>query len=250
MILNNIFELGKSELQGKKIKDAVIGLSIISVQLDNGDIGSSYVLREELDSCCSIFPKNFDLIGMDAIDIAKWALNEKNILKRALGIATLNAGSRNNYNNTRNLESVDFIKEVKETDVVGMIGHLGPIINALNGKTKDFIIFDKGKNEDGVLSQDLQSELLPTCDVVFISGTTFINNTIDEVLERCNNAREVILVGSSTLVYPKAYKDSKISILAGSLWKKEYKDDIFRIISLAGGIKNLSQYMEKVSIRV
>ncbi|MGI6727876.1 MAG: Rossmann-like domain-containing protein [Anaerovoracaceae bacterium] len=250
-MLESIFEFGKTELEGRKIKDVIIGLSIIAVQLDNNEMGTSYVLREELDNCCSIFPKDFNLIGMDAIEIAKWVLTEKNVLKRALGIATLNAGCRNHYNNLEKIETVNFMDTVKKTDIVGMIGHIGPIIKDLKGKTKDLIIFDKGKKEKNDVSpQELQIEHLPTCDIVFVSGTTFINNTIDELLEMCTKAREVIIVGSSTMIYPEAYKNSKISIIAGTLWKHECKEDIFRIISMAGGIRNLSPYMNKIAIRV
>ncbi|MGI6712395.1 MAG: Rossmann-like domain-containing protein [Bacillota bacterium] len=251
MILDDILELGKLELKDRKIKDAIIGLSIIAIQLDNGDIGSSYTLREELDGCCTIFPNDFQIIGMDAVEVAQWAVTEKNILKKALGFAALSAGCRNHYHHLQKIENVDYLAQVKETDVVGMIGYIGPIITALAGKTKDFIIFDKGKqNRCGVLSQDLQVNLLPTCDVVFISGTSFINNTIDELLKLCTKAREVVVIGSSTLVYPEAYQNYPVSIIAGSLWKKESKEDIFKVISLAGGIRNLSRYMDKISIRV
>ncbi len=250
MIIDNIFELGKQELAGQKIKDVIIGLSIIAVQLENGAIGSSYVLREELAGGCSLFPKGLEMLSMDAVEMANWAVTDKNVIKRALGIAALNAGAGAHLDKTGNKKEFDYMSEVKETDIVGMIGHLGPIIRSLYGKTKDFIIFDKGKEGNDICADEMQKQKLPTCDIIFVSGTTFINNTIDEVLSRCIHAREIILIGSSTLLYPAAYKDSKITIIAGSLWDKSKKEEIFKSISLAGGIHNLSPYMEKIAIRV
>lgn len=250
MIMDGIFALGKPELEGQKIKDVIIGLSIIAVQLENGAIGSSYVLREELEGGCCLFSKGQGLISMDALEMATWAVTDKNVVKRALGIAALNAGAGAHLDKTGNKQEFDYLSEVKEADTVGMIGHIGPIIRSLHGKTKDFIIFDKGKKGNDICADELQKQKLPTCDIIFVSGTTFINNTIDEVLSRCHNAREIIVIGSSTLLYPAAYKDEKITIIAGALWDKSKKEKIFKTISLAGGIHNLSPYMEKIAIKV
>ncbi|MGI6486519.1 MAG: DUF4213 domain-containing protein [Thermoanaerobacterales bacterium] len=49
-------QVAQPYLKNKKVSDAVIGISLIAVELDNGCIGISYVLREGLDSGCSIFP--------------------------------------------------------------------------------------------------------------------------------------------------------------------------------------------------
>ena len=43
---------------------------------------------------------------------------------------------------------------------------------------------------------------------------------------------------------------SKVSVLAGSWWKSEHKEDIFKIISLAGGMRDLGPYAIKKSVKV
>jgi len=39
-------------------------------------------------------------------------------------------------------------------------------------------------------------------------------------------------------------------VLAGSWWKSEHKEDIFKIISLAGGMRDLGPYAIKKSVKV
>ena len=74
--------------------------------------------------------------------------------------------------------------------------------------------------------------MLPTCDVVVISGTAMINGSVDGLLEICDEARDVIMVGASTPMYPEAFLGTKVTVLAGSWWKSECKEVIFKKISL------------------
>ena len=95
-----------------------------------------------------------------------------------------------------------------------------------------------------------QSRLLPACDIVILSGTTLINQSLEQLLEWCAKAREIVLVGSSTPMYPEAFKGTGVTRLAGSWWDSEKKDEIFKKISLAGGIRHLSETMIKKSVQV
>ncbi len=95
-----------------------------------------------------------------------------------------------------------------------------------------------------------QPELLPSCDVVLLSGTTTINGTIDSLLEFCSGAREIVMVGPSTPMYPPGWQGSGITVLAGSCWRRDRKEEIFKLISLAAGIRQLQQHMQKKAVRV
>lgn len=254
MIIKKVLEAAKPYLEGRTIKDAVIGLSLIAIQLDNGNVGVSYVLRESLPAGCSIFPYAQDIIGKTAIEIAEWVLTGNEDVQRSIGMAVLNAASRSQI-----LEDVDtpdssFGIMVLATDTVGMIGYIPPIAAEFKRKAGKVIIFDMGLSLRGgdkgeVYSMQDQPKLLPTCDIVILSGTTVINNTIDELLTWCSSAREIIMVGSSTPMFPEAFKDTKVTVLAGSWWDEGQKDKIFKEISLAGGINYLKKYMIKKAVR-
>lgn len=85
--------------------------------------------------------------------------------------------------------------------------------------------------------------------VIFLSAT-LINQTLEGLLPYCKNAREVVMVGSSTPLYPAAFQETPISLLSGTKWISERKDDIFQMVSQCAGMKQLIRHGEKYSVRV
>ena len=55
MIINKVIEAASTYLDDRTVKDLVIGLSLIGVELDNGQIGLAYMSRENLPPGCSVF---------------------------------------------------------------------------------------------------------------------------------------------------------------------------------------------------
>lgn len=254
MMIDKVLTEARPLLEGRKIRDAVIGISLIALELDNGNVGVSYVLREGLRAGCSIFPYGQKLIGQDAWDVAQWAVQGAENLQRGIGVAVLTAASH-----SLELADVDtaenpFGLEVTENDTVGMVGYIAPVAAQLSKTAKEMIIFDQGISQCGgaygaVVPVEEQVRLLPKCDIVVLSGTTFINGTIDGLLEMCANAREVMIMGASTPMFPSAFRGTKVTVLAGSWWKSECKTEIFKTISLAGGTRHLSDYSIKKTVR-
>ena len=103
-----------------------------------------------------------------------------------------------------------------------------------------FLIFDKGREgQEGICPAEKQPELLPECDIVFLSGTTTINGTADSLLGWCRQDCRIVMIGSSTPMYPAAFADTNVRILAGSWGRKDKKEEIFRLISLGSGMDAL-----------
>ena len=55
LVVKNVLAAARPYLAGKTVKDLVVGISLISCQLDNGSVGVSYVLRHGLPPACSAF---------------------------------------------------------------------------------------------------------------------------------------------------------------------------------------------------
>jgi uncharacterized protein (DUF4213/DUF364 family) len=253
MLIKKVVENAKPYLEGRTIKDAVIGISLMAVQLDNKYIGVSYVLRENLPAGCSVFPYAQGIIGRPAQEIAEWVLTGEEDVKRGIGMAVLNAASQAQKLQDMGSRDLSFGIEILPTDKVGMIGFIQPIAQEFEKKAEKVIIFDQGITLRGgksdVYPMEEQAKLLPACDIVILSGTTMINNTIEDLLAMCPSAREIIMVGSSTPMFPKAFEDTKVTILAGSWWNWNFKEEIFKEISLACGISHLQKYVIKKAVR-
>ena len=247
VIARQIVEAAKPYLQDKIVTDLAVGLSLVTCQLSNGAVGMSYVLRHGLPPQCSVFGYAQEVIGKPAMEIAEWLITGQDNLQRSIGCSVLTAASREidipDDNNSEKKFGIDF----DENDTVGMIGLIGPIAQMLEKKVKELIIFDESVSAFGshakVCGMDQQPVLLPKCNKMIITGSSIINGSIDGLLEMCNNATEVVMVGSSTPMFAEAWKNTRVTRLAGSWWKEEEKEKIFKIVSLSGGIAHLSDYM-------
>lgn len=255
MVNEQIFAAAKSCLKGKTVTDLVVGISLIAVELDHKYVGVAYTLRETLGGGCSIFPYASEAIGKSAEEVGSWFVNGSDDVQRGIGNAVLNAASQDLSLEDCGDKSHPFGIEVSRGDTVGMIGMIKPVVKMLEPTGCKFIIFDKGKSCGGNSGENIypmskQETLLPLCSVVFLSGTTTINNSIDGLLSMCKYARDIVMVGASTPMYPEGFKNTNVSILAGSWWQEKDKEDIFKAISLASGMQTLSKYMVKKNVRV
>lgn len=255
MIMHGVLQAAEPYLRGKTIIDLVVGISLIGCQLDSGHVGTSYVLRDGLPHGCSAFDRVRGAIGAPARDVAEWVVAPDNNLVRAVGSAVLTAAAAAQDLPDDNGD-LTFGLDLRPDDVVGMIGMIRPVAAAIQPKVKELVVFDHGlwlhsEDAEPVLhAVSEQPHLLPKCDVVTLSGTSTINGTFDELLAMCERAREVVMIGPSTPMFPDGWRGTRVTVLAGSTWAHEHKDEIFRLISTGGGIKSLGPYMCKKAIRV
>ncbi|ATW26928.1 DUF364 domain-containing protein [Candidatus Formimonas warabiya] len=254
MIVERVYNLALPRLEGKKIREVRVGLGLIAVELDDGSLGVTYVLRKETADGCSLLPQGGSIIGMPAQEIAGWALQGKNVISSAMGLAVLNSVAEfDKLEQVENVSSSDaaFSVEIRPNDTVGVIGHIGPIIFNLKDKVQSLFIFERGENlAGGVYPESKQSELLPECQVVFVSSTSLINRTAEKVLDYCTGARDIVMVGSSTPLYPQAFHGTGVTMLSGTRWLSEHRDPILTGISQCSGVRQLIKYAQKMSVRV
>jgi len=255
MLIESVLHAAEAYLQGKTVRDLVVGISLLAVELEDGQVGVSYVLREDLKAGCSIFPFGRQVIGRPAAEIAGWARSGRDDLQRGIGMAVLTAASRSQALPDCQTTERPFGVRVQPDDVVGMIGYIAPVAKQLGPRAKELYVFDRGISLSGgargqVVPMEEQPRLLPQCDVVVLSGTTMINGSIDGLLELCAGAREIVMIGASTPMFPAAFLGTNVTVLAGSWWKAEHKADIFRGISLACGISELGAFAIKKTVPV
>lgn len=235
-------------LAGKTVEELVVGISLIGCCLSDGSVGVSYVMREELPNGCSAFPFAQKAEGRPAGEIAGWVVSGADDVQRAIGAAVLDAASQS-VSGIPDDEKTDrpFGVAVGRGDTVGMVGYIRPVAAQIKAMAGKLAVFDHGVYLRGgapdVYPTEQESRLLPDCDVVILSGTTTINGTIDSLLKLCGKAREIVLVGTSTPMFPEGFRDTKVTRLAGAWWRNESRREIFKLISLAAGISSMSPYM-------
>ncbi len=253
-VKNQILNAARPYLTGKTVDDIVIGISLAACRLSDGSIGVSYILRNELPPECAAFGFAADLIGAPAEEAAELYVGGTDDVRRAIGDAVLTAAASLMPDVVDDDSSDAFGMNPAENDVVGMVGLIKPIAKQLMGKVGKLHIFDQGVfsyyGDDRVLPTELEEELLPLCNKVIITGSSTINGSIDGLLEMCANAEKVVIAGSSTPMIAEGWRNTNVTALAGTYWKPECKDEIFRAVSLGGGIAQLKAYSEKKIVKL
>lgn len=254
LVVKNIVEAAKPYLEGKTVKDLVVGISLISCQLSDGTVGVSYVLRHGLPPACSAFAYAKDAIGKPAAEIAAWLLEKDDYIGRSIGSSVLSAASQQldipDDNNPDKMFGIDF----NTNDTVGMIGLIGPVAKSLQSRVKEVIVFDESISAFGgnvsIHPMSEQPKLLPKCNKMIITGSSTINGSIDGLLKMCPDAEEIAMVGSSTPMFPEGWRGTKVTSLSGSWWRNENKEEIFKAISCGSGIMELHPYMLKKALYI
>jgi len=235
----------------RRVKDLVVGISLVAVELDNGNVGISYVLRESLPEGCSAFPYVREVIGKPAAELLCWAVCGRDDLQRTIGNAVLNALSLEQGLQDCPQESGPFGLQITEGMKVGMIGMIRPAVMMLEPYHCEFVIFDRAREGNpAIYPTERQAELLPQCDIVFLSGTTTINGTVDQLLDWCSENAQIVMIGASTPMFPQAFAGTKVRILAGSQCIPEKKKELFQLISMASGIDGIRRLLKKRNVRV
>ena len=254
MILQRVYDLALPDLTGRKIKQVRVGLGLMATELDNGLIGVTYVLRKEADHVCTALPQAGGMAGKPAAEVAGWALTGNSVVAVAMGLAVLNSAAAfdklDEYINPHGTDA-EFAAEIMPGDTVGIVGHIGPLVARLKNKVQRLLIFERGEDTTGsVYPESAQPELLPECQVVFISSTTLINGTLDKLLTYCSGARDVVLVGSSTPLYPGAFTGTGVTVLSGTRWLSPNREAILTRISECAGMRQLIKHGQKILVKV
>ena len=87
--------------------------------------------------------------------------------------------------------------------------------------------------------------MLPTAEVVIITATSIINNTIDNLLDLCKNARTVAILGPSTPLTP-IFSKHGVHLLGGMVVQDPER--CMKIISQGGGAQYLHSVCRKVVV--
>lgn len=255
MLRDNVLQAATPLLVGRTITRMVLGMSLIGVELDGTDIGLAYMLRDNLPAGCGAFAFGQSVNGADAETVAQYLCTGENDAQRGVGMAAITAAiCAQELPNEPNHPS--FGISITPSDTVGMIGHIPPVAARIQQTVKKLILFDEGiarrpaPNAVQVEPTKHQGALLPECDVVIMTGTVMINNTVEDLLPMCVNARHIVMVGASTPMLPEAFLGSGITMLAGSCWDATDPDALFTCITLGGGIGQVSPWMIKKAVRV
>lgn len=247
MITDDLMKNAAVASRNRKIKDIRVGLGYICTLLESGECGLAYSFRNQLGHCCSVLAQAGDLIGKECEEIIPW-LTDKNLLKSAVGLSVINAvlNDRSHESETGNVVKAI---EMSKNETFGMVGDFEPILQFVKKQTENIYVFERiPEKQKGLYPDKDIPKYLPDCDVVVITATSIINNTIDEILPFCSKTREVFIVGPSTPLHPESFMGHNVTLLAGTVVTDPEK--MLRIISQGGGTMQMKPASKHVLVNV
>ena len=226
---------GKSPtpLQEIRIHDLVVGIFFTGVKLSTGHAGVAFTPIGEIPEavCCPTsaarMPQAGSLEGSPVSEIIRYSL-DSNVLKSAIGVATLNALSAivfesengKEYEKVKDADGFDLLN-IQPYETVSLIGAFGPYIKRLKTMGNPFFIIEKNPQTlrlDEMKHFKPESEMrdaLEKSSVVIMTGTAIVNHTIDVILSLLRNGIRAGIVGPTASMIPDAFFRKGVRIMAG-----------------------------------
>jgi uncharacterized protein (DUF4213/DUF364 family) len=144
-------------------------------------------------------------------ELVRLARSEK-LLEASIGMATINSLIEIDENRCSEVNAFDILAEQGAGKDVAVIGHF-PFVPKLKELARNLWVIEQ-RPRPGDLEADQAADILPRCQVVAITSTSFINHTLDGLLDLRRDTF-VMLLGPSTPFTPFLF-DYGIDALSGT----------------------------------
>lgn len=150
------------------------------------------------------------LRGKSALDLAQYA-NSDNLLEASIGMATINSLIDIEQAKCTAQNAFAVLTEKGSDKNIAIVGHF-PWIPKLREIARKLWVVEQ-RLQPGDLPEEAAEEVLPQADVVGITGTSFINHTLEKLLELSKNSF-IVMIGPTTPLSPVLF-DHGLDVIAG-----------------------------------
>ena len=172
---------------------------------------ASTTLREEQHAQSRVRDVGF-LTEKTAQELASWALSE-NLTEASIGMAAINSLLELDKKSLKEINASEVIAREGKGKNVAIVGHF-PFIENLRANTRNCWVIEKNPFGND-LPEYTAREFIPQADVIAITGTAFINHSIENLLPLCQPNSLIMILGPSTPMTPLLF-DHGISFLSGT----------------------------------
>jgi uncharacterized protein len=210
------------DLDRVAVERAVIGLFFTGVKLNAGVAGCCATPRDAVpgDVCCPVSARAVgyqSLAGRPAAELMQDALSE-NGLRRAVGIAALNAlcelcWQRRPTPGMELLPGVDAFDAtgLQDGDRIVLVGAFIPFLKELKRRRLPYLVLERNpaalKPEEMPFYRPAEAaaEIVPAADVLLVTGSTLLNDTLEDLLAMARPETRVTVVGPTIGMLPDAF---------------------------------------------
>ena len=243
MILNdNLFNLFKDKAEKIRVDLLCLGLGYTAVVTSDGGIGIAYTYFEDKKSCM-LLNEAADYEGRSAVALLEKIKSEQPI-ERSMALALVNALNYQDAlqlpedeNNEIMFEQFKITKGAK----VAMVGYFGPLVKRFEQREAVLDILDQSRGLGR--KADFYKNLKNWADVLFLTSTSILNNSTEEILANVHAKVKTLMLGPSTPMVAKAFDHLPVHMLAGTVPLD--KDRLLKAIRHGMGTPVLHKFSRK-----
>lgn len=153
-----------------------------------------------------------ELTEKNAQLLAHWVLSD-NLLEASIGMAAINSLLELDERSLKNVNAAEVIAHESKDKNLAVVGHF-PFVERIKTIPRNCWVIEKRPFGDD-FPEEASREFIPQADVIAITGTAFINHTIEDLLSLCQPKSIVMVLGPSTPMSPLLFEHG-ISFLSGS----------------------------------
>ena len=215
------------------LERVAIGLFFTGVKLNTGAAGACATPLRSIPEavCCPssalAMPFPGKLRGRPVRDLLR-ETRVANGIRRAVGVATMNALADMCWERHAPRD-VELRIDVDAYDAAGIqpgenvvvVGAFVPFLKSLKRARQQFTVLEmdpatlKPDELPYFRPADQADAVLPSADVVLITGTTLVNDTLEHLLALCRPAARVVVVGPTVGLLPDAFLRRGVDVLGG-----------------------------------
>jgi uncharacterized protein (DUF4213/DUF364 family) len=217
MILNDkLCNLFRDKAQKVHVDLLCLGLGYTAAVTSDGGIGIAYTYFEDKKSCM-LLNETVDYEGRPASELLEKIKSDATI-ERSMALALVNALNYQNAlqspedeNNEIMFEAFKITKGTK----VAMVGYFGPLIKRFEQREAVLDILDQSRGLGRM--EDFYKKLKNWADVLFLTSTSILNNSTEEILANVHAKVKTIMLGPSTPMVAEAFDHLPVHMLAGTV---------------------------------
>lgn len=177
------------------------------------ECGLASTLRHGGHDCDPAFvPGTGDRALQSALDLAKGAHSDK-LSEAAVGMAAINSLLAVDESHCVDLNGRDLLIERGRGKKVALVGHF-PFVPDLREAVGHLWVIELEPRAGDVTAEQGQA-LIPQADVVAITGSAFVNHTIERLLGLCSSKSLVIVLGPTAPLSPVLF-DYGVDFICGT----------------------------------
>ncbi len=152
------------------------------------------------------------LAGSSALELARLAYSDRP-LEAGIGLAAINSLVEVDEGNCVELNAGDLLVERGRDKKVALVGHF-PFVPALREAAARLWVIELSPQPGDVHAEEVGA-VVPQADIVAITGSAFINHTIEGLLVLCQPQSFVVVLGPTTPLSPVLF-DYGADVVSGT----------------------------------